>query len=817
MLSHIRVLDLTDRGAGLCGQMLADLGADVRLLEPPGGAASRRLGPFADDVAHPDASLVFWSVHRGKRSEALDAASADGRARLHALLAEADVLIEDFTPSARSAAGLEPGAVAERAPHLVHVSITPFGADGPKADWAATDLTVTASSMALHLTGDHDRPPLTATVPQAFLNAGAEAAVATMVALAERERSGRGQHVDVSAQTAMMMTTQSVVLAEGWNDQPLKRFAGGLRLGPIHLRFVYPCRDGHVNFTFLFGDAIGPATARFFAWMHEEGACSAEVRDLDWIGYAAMVLKGEVTAAQHTAIQDMIEAFTRRHTKAELLAAAFERRVLVVPLSDASDLAASDQLAAREFWVDIAHPDRAESVRYPGPFVKLSETPLVVEEPPPPRPSGPARWRSDAWAAPQARSGADAEDGQGEAGAPLAGLKVLDFSWVYAGPAVTRVLGDHGATVVRVESSTAVDALRNGTPFKDGEAGYERSANYGNVNLNKLSLGLNLRTPEGRDVARKLAEWADVVVENYTPRMMKRWGLDYARLRERNPRLVMLSSCLSGQTGPEAALAGYGTMGAALAGFGFLTGWPDRPPAAPFLAYTDYVSPRFATAALLAALDHRRRTGQGQHIDCSQSESAMHLLAEPLLEYHVNGRVRAGAGNACAHWAPSGVYPVAGDDRWIAIAAPDDETFGALAGLAGRGWSHDPRFAGPEARLAHRGALDDAIAEWTATHDDAATLEAALQHAHVPAHRVATSADCFADPQLAHRGHFVTLDHPVVGPVPFEHARFRLSRTPAPTPRVVPTLGQDNHEVLAGLLGLDDDAIAALAIAGAIE
>ncbi len=808
MLSHIRVLDLTDGGASLCGQMLAHLGADVRLIEPPGGAVSRSQGPFAGSEPHPDQSLGFWSVHRGKRSEVVDVETSAGRERLRELLCEADVLIEDLTLMEREVAGLGIETVADFAPHLVHVSITPFGVDGPKADWAATDLTVTASSMALYITGDADRPPLSATIPQAFLNAGAEAAVATMVALTERSQSGLGQHVDVSAQTAMMMTTQSSVLSSVWGDNQTQRLGGGVRLGPIHLRFVYPCKDGFVNFTFLFGDAIGPATARFFAWMCEEGACSEAVRDIDWVGYVPLLVKGQVTYEQHAEIQDAIEAFTLRHTKAEMMAAAFERKVLVVPLSEASDLAASEQLAARDYWVDVDDPAADAPVRYPGAFVKCSETPLDASVPPPRLSEGPAEWRFE-WTA-FGRAPRKTEQ------APLAGLKVLDFSWVYAGPAITRYLADHGATVVRVESASAVDALRNATPYKDGIAGFERSANYGNVNLNKLSLGLNLRTAEGRGVAHQLADWADVVVENFTPRMMKEWGLDYATLRETNPALVMLSSCLAGQTGPERLLAGFGTMGAALGGFGFLTGWPDRPPAGPYVAYTDYVSPRFAATALLAAVDHQRRTGQGQHIDCSQSESSMHLMTEALLEYAVHGRVRGPAGNACADWAPSGVYPVAGEDCWIAIAAPDETAWRALSGLAGRAWNKDARFATGEARLENRAPLDEAIAAWSADHDGM-ILEAALQDAGVPAHRVATSADCFADPQLQHRGHFVELDHDVVGPVPFEHSRFRLSRTPAPTPRVVPTLGQDNQQVLCELLGLDDEAITELVIAGAVE
>jgi benzylsuccinate CoA-transferase BbsF subunit len=325
-----------------------------------------------------------------------------------------------------------------------------------------------------------------------------------------------------------------------------------------------------------------------------------------------------------------------------------------------------------------------------------------------------------------------------------------------------------------------------------------------------------MTAPGAREVALRLVDWADVVVENFSPRAMRAWGLDYATLRERKPGIVMLSTSLNGQTGPEALLAGYGTMGAALAGFGFLTGWPDRPPSAPFLAYTDYVSPRFAVAALLAALDHRRRHGEGQYIDCAQAECAIHFLGPAVLDYMANERVWQAGGNAHPDYAPSGVYPCAGDDRWCALAAPTPEAWSALCDVAGAGWSEDVRFATPEARLASREALDEAISAWTRNRS-VDELERVLQSVRIPVHRVSTSADLFSDPQLEAREHFVRLEHPICGSVPVESSRMRLSDTPARVSHPGPTLGQHNDHVLRDLLGLRDDEIAQLVVAGAIE
>lgn len=813
MLSHLRVLDLTDGGSSVAGRMLSDLGADVVLVEPPGGAASRNLEPFADDVAGADRSLEFWSRHRGKRSTRLDLEDPSDRDRLREWVARADVWIDDAPAGTFTALGLGHEDLCALRPELVHVSITPFGEVGPKSAWAASDLTVTASSTAMALTGDADRAPLTCSIPQAFLHAGAEAAGAAMVALEERHRSGVGQHIDVSAQTAMMASCQSNVLSYGWNDRSLSRCGGGVAVGEYRLRFIYECLDGFINLTFLFGEPIGHATARFFDWMDEEGHSNETLREEDWVRYGAKVLTGRSTVEAHEAVMQAIEGFTRTKTKAELFAGAFERKLLIVPLSDTRDLLESKQLAHRDYWTPIKHPSIDREILYPGPFARFSATPI--------RPSTAAPALAD----PEAKTFLDAtrddepaalaeQSGEGR-GPALAGLKVLDFTWVYAGPAATRVLADHGATVIKIESASAPDALRASGPFKDSEGGPERSANYGNVNLGKRSLGLNMKTPEARALVLQLVDWADVVLENFSPRAMKSWGLDYETLRKHKPDLIMLSTSLAGSTGPESSLAGYGTMGSALAGFGFLTGWADRRPAAPYVAYTDYVSPRFSVTALLAALEARRRTGTGQHIDVSQAECSMHFLGSAILDYTTNMRIQTARGNEARDHAPCGVYPTRGEDRWIAIEARNEFEWHAFAATADEGWDRDERFADSTSRCAHRAELDAAIAEWT-SRQEVAEVEAGLQAARVPAHRVSTPRDAFEDEQLAARSHFVSVEHTGLGSMPYENTRALFSETPG-RPGPCPTLGEHNSWVLGEVLGLSDEEMTELVIAGAIE
>jgi crotonobetainyl-CoA:carnitine CoA-transferase CaiB-like acyl-CoA transferase len=401
--------------------------------------------------------------------------------------------------------------------------------------------------------------------------------------------------------------------------------------------------------------------------------------------------------------------------------------------------------------------------------------------------------------------------------AALADVKVVDFMWVMAGPAATRVLADYGATVVRIESTRRIDTARTLAPYRDGRLGPENSGCFQNLNAGKRMLTLDPTTDAGRRVVLDLVAWADVVAESFSPGTMRRWGLDYETLRTVKPDLVMLSTCLMGQTGPLATFAGYGNLAAAISGFSNLGGWPDRPPAGPFSAYTDYVSPRFIAAAILAALDHRRRTGQGQHVDLSQAEASLHFLAPALLDYTVNGRVAGRIGNRDPDHAPHGVYPAAGRDRWVAIAVTTDVEWRSLCDAIERpDLAADAHLAHAPGRRAEAERLDEALATWTRKRD-ALAIQASLQARGVPAHVVQESRDLVRDPQLAHRHHFVTLTHPTHGTAVVEGSRFVLSRTPAVVEGSAPTWGRDTESVLRGILGYDDDAVTALVAAGALE
>jgi crotonobetainyl-CoA:carnitine CoA-transferase CaiB-like acyl-CoA transferase len=399
---------------------------------------------------------------------------------------------------------------------------------------------------------------------------------------------------------------------------------------------------------------------------------------------------------------------------------------------------------------------------------------------------------------------------------PLKDIKICDFMWVMAGPASTRILADYGATVVRIESPTRVDTARTLQPYHGNQLGPDSSGLFANCNAGKFGISLDLGNPSARAVVYDLVRWADVVTESFSPKAMRAWGFDYETIRKINPRVIMLSSCLMGQTGPLAKIAGFGNMAAAIAGFTNLTGWPDRAPCGVFGAYTDYLAPRFTAASILAALDHRRRTGEGQYIDQSQAECALHFLGPAILDYTVNGRVEERAGNCDAAFAPHGVYPAAGDDQWVAIVCRDDDDWRNLcAAMNNEDLARDSRYASAAGRLEHRDAIDSLIAKWSSKLDRAA-IESALQSLGVPAHQVQNSADAYRDPQFVHRGHFVALDHPSLGKFTVEGPRAKLSRTPAGVRRAAPALGQDNQHVLENILGYDETRISELAASGAL-
>ena len=383
MLSPYRVLDLTTERGLLCGQILGDLGADVIKVEPPGGSPARMIPPFFDDVPHPDRSLYWWAYNRNKRSITADIKHRQGRELVLNLVKRADFFIESFNPGYLDGLAMGYQALAAINPALIYVSITPFGQDGPKAHYADSDLIVMAAGGPLVLTGDDDRPPVRVSVPQAYLHASADGAVGALAAHHERVRCGRGQQVDVAAQQSAAIATQSMCLAAPLNSPQAHRMKGGVKLGTLEIPLVWPAKDGYVTMSFLFGSALGVFTRKLMEYVCEEGLCDEQTRDKDWIGYGGLLLSGKEPIGEYERIRAILADFTRRHTKAELLALAMERGLLTTPVTTVSEVVESPQLAARGYWQSVEHPELGRCVAYPGPFAKFSAMPIAYRRRPP--------------------------------------------------------------------------------------------------------------------------------------------------------------------------------------------------------------------------------------------------------------------------------------------------------------------------------------------------------------------------------------------------------------------------------------------------
>jgi crotonobetainyl-CoA:carnitine CoA-transferase CaiB-like acyl-CoA transferase len=383
-LEPYRVVDLTNHRGQLCGQILGDLGADVILVEPPGGTDTRRIAPFRNGASDPEQSLAFWAWNRNKRSVMLDYEAPHGRDMLLRLIETADFVIESEQPGRMAELGLGYEDVRRVRPDVIYASISAFGQDGPKANWAVTDLMVLAASGPLVLSGDEARPPVRVAVPQGFLHAAADAAGAMLIANHYRARTGWGQHIDLSAQQSAAMATQSMILSVPFGDNELVRAAGGLKLGPLDIRLMWPAKDGFVSITFLFGTAIGPFTRRFMEWMHEEGYCDNEMLNTDWLNFTNLMLAdpGRWVPVYERSKQ-IVENFTKSKTKRELLDGALERHLLIAPVTTTRDVVESEQLASRAYWQLLEHPELGQAFRYPGPFVKFSETPMEYRRRPP--------------------------------------------------------------------------------------------------------------------------------------------------------------------------------------------------------------------------------------------------------------------------------------------------------------------------------------------------------------------------------------------------------------------------------------------------
>jgi crotonobetainyl-CoA:carnitine CoA-transferase CaiB-like acyl-CoA transferase len=807
-LADLRVLDLAGGvAAGYCSKLLADLGADVILVEPPQGDDCRRLGPFPDGADDPERSGLFLSLHASKRSIVADPASADDRDLVQRLAADADVVLTRH-PS--------PWDVAAQ-PALIQITVSDFGATGPYKDWAGDEITDYAMGGYFYFGGDPEREPLLVPGYQAQHHAGMQAALAALAALAERDRSGCGQSVDVSAVEAMLSAHSWTSVA--WSHE-------GLVLGRTPTDLVR-CQDGWVFFMPTNIEGMSVLVERFD--LLEDPRFSTVM--------ARMQNRADLYA--------ILGEWCAQHTMDEIYRRGQELRVAVTPVHGVRELAQSAQLAARSWFRDYVHP-RAGAVRIPGAPYKLSAMPPAAPRPAPLLNEHGDAIRASGWgheaaadtsataaattrtAAASARAGSDTRLSEGDAdgGAsrtppgwlplaqrlPLDGLRVIELTANWAGPLAGRYLADLGAEVIKIEAPKR--PATRGSHYAGNDArtrGYNRSGYFNKLNRNKLGLALDLSLPEGRETFLQLVRRADVVIENNSARVLANLKLDYDVLRREQPGIILCSMSGFGATGPERDYVAYGSNIETICGLSSLMGYHDDPmPHRTGSYYADPVAATHGAIAVLAALRHRDRTGEGQFIDLSLLESAAALFDEALMDWSLNQRVPVPTGNRHPRHAPQGCYPSAGVDSWLALTVRDEREWAALCAVIGRAdLCADSALQSAAGRRAAHDAIDEAIGDWSRglDHYEAAR---ALQAAGVPAAPVLANWELLTDPHLFARGFYVPVPHPEVGVLPFPGMPWHFSRTPGAVRAGAPCFAEHNHFIFSEILQLSDEQTAEL-------
>ena len=784
LLDGLRVVDLAGEPAAMAGRILADLGADVVKVEPRGGDPLRRVGPFERGDAS-GRSLRFAAWNAGKRSLACPADDP----RLAALLAGADIVIE--TPGWPGVLEVDPA----RARHAVWVRVTPFGSDGPRAGWRASDLGIMAASGNMYATGFPDRAPVRCTEPCGYAHVGPEVAFAALTAHA----SGRPQVVDVSMQELILVANRGSVAA--YRDSGNRGARAGASIG--RTREMWLCKDGYVTFGLRGGPARVPSLRAITQLMVDNGIHAPAWTERDWAKWNP----NETSDAELRALEGPLAELFARYRLAEIFEIACEENLMIAPANTAREIYASAQLAAREMFAPLEG-----LAGFPTRFAAVTSA------------DGAAAPIAATRGAPELRDTADVSGWEPRAtpagtggGGAWEGLKLVEFGSGAAGPIATRYFAEHGATVVKIESRTRPDFLRLYALGPGNPHGLEGSPLFNALNVGKRSITLALKDAKGLAIAKQLMFWSDAVLENFAPKAMRGFGLDYATLSAEKPDLVMVSSCMNGQTGPHRDYPGFGAQGSALSCFNHLTGWPDREPMGPFGTITDSLSPRFSATAIAAGVLYRRRTGRGLHIDVSQVENALYALSPFLLDYAVNGHLIERNGNRSPRTAPHGAFACRAEgevgDRWVAIAVWSDAEWAKLAAILGL---DDPSLATASARLTRVDDVEAKVGAWTRerTREEVARQ---LQAAGIEAVPVADFADLNDDAQLAGRGHFSVLEHPVLGPCVYERNGFRLSGAASGYPHATPTLGQHTESVLTELLGRSADEVKALREAGALD
>jgi crotonobetainyl-CoA:carnitine CoA-transferase CaiB-like acyl-CoA transferase len=790
--SELRVIEIAGSTAGAyAAKFFADHGATVVKVEPPGGDPLRRVGP---EVA--SSGSLFAYTNTGKRSLVLDVGGSDSdRDRLTALAHGADLLIESSSP-----APLVPLSFAEDIPRLVRLYVSPFGLDGPYAGYSSSDFTDFAIAGHMYINGDPDRPPLQGPRHLSEYCSGIHAFIGAMAALWARERTGLGQVVDVSHFEVMASIDQYLVTM--WtHSQHIERRVGNATPGPWHPNTHVRCQDGNLSIT---------AGSR----PHREAMLS--IMGLDYLWDDPRFADPAIFLEHRDEFSAAIAPWFLDNKIADVVELFQAVRVPAGPVRGVRDVLEYEQIAGRGFW---SIPDETDGIRYPrGAFV-VKDHPAVITV-------APALGDADADILARFEAGPPPDQQPAELPeGPLSGLRILDLGAGWAGPMCGRILGDLGADIVKIEPPWARgprvvsrEYARIFHLYPDDDPGDEPWNREGMGALwsrNRRAVCMRFDRPEGRQILEDLIGRSDLLLENYSPRVLPNMGLSFDHLQELNPQLVYLHLPGYGSTGPDANFVALGPTVEAASGLCALQGYPDRGPQRQGYAIADAINGMSGAAGALLGLWHRAAdpSHHGVDIEGAQLEATVCFAGDAVLAAQATEQEPVLYGNRHPDFAPQGVYPAAGSNSWIAITVHTELQWRALAALA----SLPPELAelsSAAARAVRHEEIDDAIASWTAQFEHR-ELMARLQQHGVIAAAVQNSSELVADPQLAARGLYQMLAGNGCGPFPSHGIPMHFSLTP-PTYRIArPALGEFNTEVLREL-GCTDDEIFALREAGVV-
>jgi len=842
LLHGVRIIEVADELGEYAGLLLAGMGADVIKIEPPHGSPTRRIGPFAGDTPNPERSLFFWHHNRGKRSVVLDLETPDGRDNILRLLDNATILLDSTGGTLNQQLRLDRAALASRCPSLITARITPFGDAGPWAKWKGSDLVHLALGGVMMNCGydpdphlHYDMPPIAPQLWHAYNIAGEQMAVGIVAALLHRNRTGEGQDVSCAVHEAVAKNTELDLMSWVMQHAPLWRLTCRHAVAqPNHTPNISHSKDGRWFISWGVGARDKAKLVPFLEQYGMQGDLKPPGSDAD---LRARSIPGSGPGDEETAhTLDIIQRFVRSFRYEDVpWREAQEAGLLWSPLRKPHENALDEHWLRRGTFADVEHPELGRSFRYAvskwlstetswqigrrPPLLGEDTTAVLAEAPYPKIPATP-RTQMAQKLSPHGKP------------FPLQGIRILDFSWFLASAGGTRFLAALGAESLKVEWKDNPDtrlaamapvggreARRKATAPLKGVTDPDMGGQFNNKNSGKRGLSLNIRDPRGLEIAKELVRQSDIVAEGFSPGVLQRLGLGYDVLRQIKPDIIYIQQSGMGSHGTYGRLRTVGPVAAAFAGTSEMSGLPEPAmPAGWGYSYLDWMGAYGYALALLGALYHRDRTGQGQWIDASQCESGLFMGGIPVLDWSANGRIWSRIGNRSPYKpaAPHGAYPCLGQDCWLTIACFDQTEWLALASAAGQpNWLQDPRFASLESRLLHQDALDETVSAWTRTQDARAAMER-LQNAGVPAGVCQTAEDrCDFDPQLAALNWLTEVTGTKIGTWPVAELPMKFSATPphvgGPINRGAPGYGEDNAHVLSTLLGLSEAEIARLA------